>query len=279
MKIINIIGVAILLIAVIACDVVEPPYKKDGNNVPIDTTKKKVLIEDFTGFRCGNCPEAAELAHTIAEQFPGQVIKIGLHAGPLSLPTPTRKYNFRVQESLELATYYGLVATPYGLVNRSELAGQTLLGPSAWGGLVASQLLLEAELKIFLNASYNETSKEISLEAQLDYLKAGNLNHYIAVYIVEDSIVQYQQDDRQFPNVHVLDFVHNNVLRGSFNGTWGVPVSDAPISAGSSITLPYKYKISEDKDWRPNKLSLVVFVHDNISKEILQVEQVYLSEK
>ncbi len=279
MKIINILSFAILLISVIACDVVEPPYTKGGNVEPADTTKRKVLIEDFTGFRCGNCPEAAHLAHLIAEQFPGRVIKIGLHAGDLARPTPTRKYDFRTTETLELAEYFRLAATPYGMINRVSFDGQTLLGPSSWGGFTKAQLELDADLKIFLNASYNESKKEISLEAQLDYIRAGNANHFIAVYIVEDSIVQYQQDDRQFPNIHVTDFVHDNVMRGSFNGTWGVPVADIPVNAGSSIKIPYTYKIPEGKDWRPNKLSLVVFVHNNVTKEILQVEQVYLSGK
>lgn len=279
MKTLNIWLIIFLIVAIASCDIVEPPYRKGGSTEPVDTTKRKVLLEDFTGFRCGNCPEAAHLAHEIAELYPGRVIKIALHAGPLAVPTPTRKYDFRTTETNELANFYGLVATPYGMVNRGKYVGQNLLAPTAWGGYVAEALTKDADLKIGLTASYNESNREILLDAKLDYIRQGNVNHFIAVYIIEDSVVKYQQDDRQFPNIHVLDFVHDNVMRGSFNGTWGVAVSDTPLNANSSITIPYKYQIPAEKDWRPEKLSLIVFVHSNDTKEILQVEKVSLFDK
>jgi len=44
-----------------SCDVIEGDYMTVGTNNPDDTTSfvKKVLIEDFTGHRCPNCPSAA----------------------------------------------------------------------------------------------------------------------------------------------------------------------------------------------------------------------------
>jgi hypothetical protein len=278
MKNINIIWAILLFVIISACDIVEPPYRKGGEITPVDTTKRKVLLEDFTGFRCGNCPEATHVAELISEQFPGRVIVLANHAGPLALPTPNRRYDFRTPETIELANFYGLIATPYGTVNRKQYAGQQLLAPTAWGGYVAEQLNIDADIKITLEAGFNSSSSEITLNAKLDYLKQGNTNHFVAVYIMEDSIVQYQQDDRKHPNVHIPDYVHNHVMRGAFNGTWGVPVSGAPVSAGSSIDLPYTYKIPVEKDWRPEKLSLVVFVHDNTTKEVLQVEKIKLIE-
>lgn len=267
--------IAILIFAIIfsACDIVEPPYREDGPIEPSDTTKKKVLLEDFTGFRCGNCPEATHVAELIEKQFPDRVILIALHAGPLAVPTPIRRYDFRTPETNELANFYGLIATPYGMVNRRQYAGQTLLAPTAWGGYVSEQLNTDADLKIYMDGSYNSANSEISLNLQLEYLRSGNVNHFVAVYILEDSVVQYQQDDRQ-PAIHITDFVHNHVMRGSFNGTWGVQVSDSPISAGSKFNIPYTYKIPSGKDWRPEKLSLVAFVHDNTTKEVLQVEKI-----
>ena len=52
---------AILIIT--SCDIVEGPYLTDEAITPIDTTTnsyvKKVLVEDFTGHLCPNCPDAA----------------------------------------------------------------------------------------------------------------------------------------------------------------------------------------------------------------------------
>lgn len=277
MKILNILIALVFVYVFVACDIVEPPYTKNNNQNPVDTTKRNVLIEDFTGFRCGNCPEASHVAEQVADLYKGKVFSIALHAGPLSIPTPVRKYDFRTPETKELAEYYGLVATPYGMVNRRKYNDQTLQAPSAWSGYATETLQLEAILKISLNnVAYNQNNKQISLDIKLDYLKNSEISHFVAVYIVEDSIVNYQQDDRQFPNVHIVNFVHNHVMRGSFSGTWGTPVSQAVISAGSSVNLPHSYTIPAEKDWRPEKLSLIVFVQNNDTKEILQVEKVAL---
>ncbi len=266
----------ILMAAISACDVIEPPYKKGDVVPPADTAKRKVLLEDFTGFRCGNCPEAGHLGEQLVDLYNGQVIMISLHAGPLSVPTPIRKYDFRTPETKELGTFYNLTATPYGMVNRGIYNNQTLLAPSSWGGYVAEQLLKEAVVKIGLTGSYNQLSREISLDVKLDYIKESSVNQFLAVYIIEDSVVQYQQDDRQYPNINDLDFVHNNVMRGSINGTWGLMIGQVPINAGQSVTIPLTYLITEEKDWRPEKLSLVAFVHNNDTKEILQVEKIPL---
>jgi thiol-disulfide isomerase/thioredoxin len=273
---IYILSAVLMAFIVVSCDIVEAPYTKNNIIEPTDTTKRKVLLEDFTGFRCGNCPEASHVAEQIQAVYPDNVIVVSLHAGPLSVPTPVRKYDFRTSETGELANYYGLIATPYGLINRKQFNNQALQSPTAWGGYVAELVQTDAQLKLMLDASYNNVNREISLDVKIDYLQNSSLNHFLAVYIIEDSVVQYQQDDRNFPNVHVPDYVHNHVMRGSFNGTWGEQISPSVIEAGKSLNLPLKYTIQQSKDWRPEKLSLVVFVHNNDTKEILQVEKVSL---
>ena len=53
---------------------------------PITTVaKKNVLLEDFTGQDCSNCPRAAETAHQLQETFGAdRVVVVALHGGPLS---------------------------------------------------------------------------------------------------------------------------------------------------------------------------------------------------
>jgi len=50
-------------IVITSCDVLEGPFDEQVNN-NIDTTKplRKILLEDYTGHTCGNCPCAAEEA-------------------------------------------------------------------------------------------------------------------------------------------------------------------------------------------------------------------------
>ena len=46
-------------------DYVIPPF----GDYPSST--QNVLLEDFTGHRCGNCPTAADIAHELKEEYQG----------------------------------------------------------------------------------------------------------------------------------------------------------------------------------------------------------------
>ena len=67
-----------------ACDTIEQDdFMQGGNSGGVDSTTiiKKVLIEDFTGFRCKNCPEAATELHAIEGLYEGKIVGIGIHVG------------------------------------------------------------------------------------------------------------------------------------------------------------------------------------------------------
>lgn len=264
------------VILISSCDVIEPPYTESGEPVVIDSAKKKVLLEDITGFRCGNCPEAAALAHEVSELYKGNVIVIAVHAGALAIPTPTRKYNFTTDVGRDIEKKFNLPATPYGLVNRTAVNGQHLLSPKAWASATLAQLQLDATYKISLKADYEESTRTINLEADVKSLGIGSTQHFIAAYIIEDSVIQYQQDDRLFPNIHVEDYVHMHVLRGSMNGSWGTQLSDTPLNTNQTIKKNISYVIPANRDWVPKNLSLVVFIRDDQNDEVLQVEKINL---
>ncbi len=258
-----------------SCDIIEAPYEEDFTPVEIDSTKKKVLIEDITGFRCGNCPKAARLALGIAELYPDNVILIAVHAGDLARPTPTRTYNFLTHAGQDIANRFNLPATPYGLINRKQVEGQFLLAPIAWATATKAQLELDAVYKLELAAEFESSSKTINLEANVKALAMGANNHFISAYIIEDSVVQYQQDDEATP-IHVENYVHMHVLRGAMNGSWGTELSDEPLLLNQSIKKNISFIIPEGKDWVPKNLSVVVMIRDNVTEEILQVEKVKL---
>ena len=84
-KILSILAVSFLMMGMVACDIIdEQDYIKGGGGTtppekPIEpgdpgetgdfTTSKCVLLEDYTGVRCPNCPEAGEIALEIQEQY------------------------------------------------------------------------------------------------------------------------------------------------------------------------------------------------------------------
>ena len=272
MKYILIVILGAMIAFIVGCDIIEAPYKEQIIFVK-DTTTKNILIEDFTGFRCGICPEAGEKALTLAETYPEKVFVMSIHAGDLAVPNPVRKYDFRTPEGKDLANYFNLPATPYGMINREKVNGNTLQSPDAWGTSTAQQLTIKTDLNLNLKAVYNESSKKISLETNMNFFKDSKISYFMVAYIVEDSIIQYQRDDRQSPP-DILNFNHMHVLRGSMTGTWGTQISPDIIKAKSSFKITTDFTIPEGKDWVPKNLSLIVVVQDNETKEIMQVDKV-----
>ncbi len=264
----------ILMFGLYSCDEVQAPYTEDGP-IDVDTTARKVLLEEFTGFRCGNCPEAGEVAHEVVESSNGRVILMSIHAGDLADPTPTRKYNFKTPEGNDIADNFSLPATPFGLINRVSYNGSYLLGPTVWATAASIEANKPAYVKLELTANYNETAKEIALDIKMNFLQQVSEPLNVVAYIVEDSIIQYQRDDRQ-PDVNVLNYNHMHILRGSMNGTWGDLISGNVIAGKTELTKNLKYVIPSTKDWKPKDISLIVTLINAQNKEIQQVEKIKL---
>ena len=73
-----------------SCDVIDGPVNED---FVIDTSggssfDKAVLLIDFTGHKCGNCPTAGETAKMIESSFGDKVIVVASHVGTLAFPQP-----------------------------------------------------------------------------------------------------------------------------------------------------------------------------------------------
>src|SRR3989339_1616165 len=78
-----------------SCDEVSQPYLQTKKSFPSDTGFiKKILLEDYTGFKCGNCPpshvEAERLTKAWPDGYGKRIIVLTVHAGyyadPLTPP-------------------------------------------------------------------------------------------------------------------------------------------------------------------------------------------------
>ena len=105
----------ILLLA--ACDKIDNPIPVvQGNTAGLCTAptfapntynKRNVLVEDFTGHYCNNCPGAAYSIDTIKANLGKQLIAVGIHvteqfAGPKSAEAPKYQTDFRTEGGTEI---------------------------------------------------------------------------------------------------------------------------------------------------------------------------------
>ena len=81
MNIHNIIYVLFSLIAsaFVACDTIEENERYIEKEIV--ETKRNVLLEDFTGQNCPNCPQAHRVVNALKEQYGESVVAVSIHAG------------------------------------------------------------------------------------------------------------------------------------------------------------------------------------------------------
>lgn len=268
----------LLLILVASCDISDAPHK--DYSVIQSTSDQKILIEDFTGHRCGACPAAHEIAKELEETYPGKVILVSIHAGGLAKPAPPLGYtaDFRTPMGEELDAYYqvGIVGYPKGLVNRTQYAGSTLLEPANWGPALVPFLSQKPKALLHLSQNYNAASREVSITTEAEYIEAGNYNHYLVVMITEDSIVSRQYMNFAEPP-DIDDYVHHHTLRGVVTeGTWGEMLVAGQTAAGTLKEKTHTFTLPDE--WNDKRCRIVAYLRESTTGEIVQVDELKIGE-
>lgn len=271
-----------------ACDIIEAPYLKNPGG-PVDTTVRdtstvkdstgavqNVLLEDYTGHTCGNCPEAADIATDIAKKNPGRVIVMAVHVGVFAVPAPPTypaDYRTSVGNTLDETFLNSRSGLPNGLVNRTRYNGRLVLGRQNWEPATNVLLSQPAKLGMAMSHTYYQEDSIIVATVETTYLVPGETDYSLVVYLVENGIVGDQKDYRNKPplNEHVEDYEFEHMLRTSFNGTWGDTLSKVAVPTGAKITKTLRYKIPAGVPWKLENCELIAFVIRRTTNEVVQV--------
>jgi hypothetical protein len=260
------------------CETVDDPYYLGEwePNIPLFADSvKKVLLEDYTGVRCNNCPAAARIAEDIAAASRHRIIVMSVHAGHLADPRPPFTLDLRCPEGIAYYNDFGLSGTPKGLINRSQSGGIFEYSSSEWATATETELQKPLTFKLKVEGALTENGTAIN--AQITYIAttaAPEVNYNLLVFLVEDGIVGTQQDGSKID----AEYVFHNVLRETLHGDayYGIPI-EKPIT-GEKYTHSFNnYKIkSIDKKAENSTYKLIVAITQRDSKYIEQVEEIEL---
>jgi hypothetical protein len=276
-------------IAFVSCDVIDEPYLENPV-IPGDTTTpviipdipRRVLLEEFTGYRCANCPQAADLMKQLkGDNDPGRVELLTIHWGVFANPTGiySNEVDLTNEAAKQIHDLLGVNSYPRIAVSRKVVDGQFTISPGKmeqsmnellFNGEVGDEGTTDnlADMDVWTEATLNGAT--ISIESNVFYVQDSDPNHHIVHYIVEDSIVGSQLDDRKKPDTHVPDYIHTNTLRDAVNGFFGEPVSETVIPRGDTISFSHTYNVTEFS-WQPDQLMILTLITDDSGGEVLQV--------
>jgi len=295
----------ILLFNITSCDVVEGPYLIDDNTNPVDTNSfvKKVLIEDFTGHTCKNCPEAAEELAALQNFYGDRIIGIAIHpSSGFSTPNPLTSnsytYDFRTKFGDEIDDIFVVSnALPKGMINRIGFNNNHILGKDEWGDVVQTELAKSPVFGITLSSNVSSGNGTISVTAEaltnINLDKTEEIEDYnIVVCLTENNIVQWQKDNI---DGDIDDYVHNHVLRTILNTTFGESMGNSFVDGDIwgkdySVDITSLENANENyslntlfmgngncKGWNENNMEIVAYIYNTNNYEIVQVEQIHLT--
>lgn len=238
------------------------------DNIP-PAEQKVVLMEEFTGVRCTNCPlghaKVAELYAAHGERF----IAIGVHSNFLGMPYEGNE-DFRTESANSLNNAMGPVnGKPSAFVDRKIFTGnqtRDIINPDLWTGFVAQQLASSTPLNIDLEiVDLNENERLVRYKTTLTYTEEA-LAHNLGFVITENNLVAAQLN----AGVVIQDYNHQHVLRSFLTSVIGTPLI-VELEMGRVIIKEFEFEVP--LEWNIDNLELIAFIRAS-NDEIVQAKMV-----
>lgn len=239
----------VILLTLAGCEVI----KEEDRMIPLPTPtgdgRTHVLLE-YTGFRCVNCPNAAETAEALQQLYGERLIVVSFH--PASNPFTQGKYDYTCPEADSIYRYMGGDAStpfPTGNIDMVATDGSYFHDPTEWSALLTKAMEDTAAIPLFVTARMDESTRLVHIDAQY----SAYANCRPTFWLVEDSVPGVQA----MPDGSVnMEYYHRHVLRA---------MSDEP-----TLTIP--------DGCNPLHCSVVALLITIYDKQILQAYETHLDD-
>lgn len=265
-----------LFLGLMACEEIPPVINPGGDGGPVVDTpvaeqKKQVLVEEFSGVKCVNCPAGSDAIQVLAGIYGEQLVAVSIHAGFFSTPYPENRYDFQTQNGYALLDYLGQpLGFPTAVINRKQFPGQDALqlNQREWAGAIAEELMEPPSVKIDIQNTFDLNTRRLQVEIDL-YLqeRMEEEDVRLSVLVMEDQIKDFQLT----PEGKIGDYDHRHVFREMLTDFRGIQLTE-PLLAGEKISKGFQMDLPEE--WVVENCSVIAFVSLNGEvKEVLQAHQ------
>jgi hypothetical protein len=232
--------------------------------VPMPEINKTILLEDFTGQRCVNCPAAHVIAKELQEQYNHAVIVVAIHGGGTAVSP------MKTEEGIEYHKKFNKFAVePVGVFDRKAAHDDVAKWSAETSRLIENPALVNVDMR----CEYDESTRKIDISTTIQALEQLDEELKLQLWLLESNIVAIQTT----PSGNDKEYVHNHVLRKAINGTWGEALPK--MNKGETITVPFTGSL--EKEWFLSEdfakhASIVGFVYKASNDEVLQTVEIKL---
>ncbi|MEO1624862.1 MAG: Omp28-related outer membrane protein [Bacteroidota bacterium] len=238
-------------IACLSCD--------NGNQV-VNPEDRRVLIEEFTGVKCVNCPQASALIDELISIHGDKVVAVSMHTGFFARPYSDSKFDFRTDDGTQVLNFLKPpVGYPSAVFNRNQFDQEEDLQIeqiAKWSGLVQAELDKPSQFNMSMENQFDGTNRTLRSSVSLTPTEEFDEDLYITVMVSESGI----QDRQLTPSGIQEDYTHRHVFRGMATNFSGELITQ-PIEKGTTINL--NFTMVFDEGWNANNCEVIAFVHRN----------------
>ena len=217
---------------------------------------KNVLVEDFTGQRCVNCPEATativELQQLIGSRYgEGHVVAVAIHGGSMAI-SDEYPMGLATAEGDAMHVALGIDAWPAGVIDRRG----GVCRYSEWTARVVSRMAVIPLVGIACEASADDAQINATVTVTPTASAGTSVERRLTVWLTESGIetLQFMPDGSRNAS-----YVHNHVFRASLTEAEG------RLLAGGTETV--RLSLPVKATWKAGQLAVVAFVTDETGVE------------
>jgi hypothetical protein len=267
----------------ISCDkihdpvmVTQPPV--DTGTVDSTVKVRKILVEEFTGHKCGNCPAATRYIYqTLVPTYKEQLVVMAVHAGSYAYPETGNCYtdDFRTPDgnTYDLAANFGMsgAGEPDAMINRKGYPGNHVLYKPQWNDSISKIVTVAPDAWITIENTFDNSSRMAVVKVKTEFLNSLVGDYKLCVAITEDSIVACQID-YSLPAGHQDDstYTHRHMFRGTLNTAFGNFLASDPVQ---NSTLEKTYSYSVPAAFNASHCNIVAYVFKDSNYEVIQADE------
>lgn len=260
----------------ISCEEIPPvinPVSEQGDCILADASEvagqqRNVLIEEFTGVRCVNCPAGSQAIEALIDQYGDRLVAVSIHSGFFAQPYPDGQ-DFRTADGSQLQSFLDEpLGYPTAVVDRHLFPGEDdlQLGQSQWPGYVAERLQEPLLVRIHLATTYDPAERLLDVDVSLfleEDIEAEEV--HLSVGLTENNVV----DRQQTPTGEDPNYVHKHVFRDMLTSFDGNLLTEE-LTAGAEICK--SFQLTLDQNWVAENCKVYALVSlAGAQKDVLQV--------
>jgi len=292
----------------------EPPYiNYEPENVTYETTyvdvnvptpePREVLIEDISGVKCTNCPDATKIINNVKIQYPNRVNSITNYplnqldafTTPINQPDKgyVSKFDLRTAAGANVISNYGVPSgLPSGYVNRKIFPGQAYryIGRNEWTAKVEYEMDSVTPVNIAITPSFEGETK-LNVDVKLNFTTDLIGDYYVSIALLQDSIIDVQEytDLNTGDAAYDVNYAHRHVLRKMFTANVGDKINSSTTTLVRGRVLIKRYTLTLENEanvspyppfppYDKKHLAVLAFVHRASDGVIVQSKEIEVSE-